>query len=57
VRPARAKQPTLFPNPVYYRVNGVALRAHRNYAIALDDLAQNGCAPYARITGSDRFST
>jgi hypothetical protein len=56
VRPVKAKQ-AAFPNPVYYRVSGVALRAQRHYAVALDDLAQNGCAPYARMTGSARFST
>ena len=27
------------------------------YTIALDDLAQNGCAPYAKIAGDARFST
>jgi len=53
LRPARAP----FPNPVYYRASGLALRAHRHYTLALDDLAQNGCAPYARMTGNARFST
>lgn len=46
-----------FPDPVYYRAVGVGLHAHRRYTVALDDLAQNGCAPYAKITGSARFST
>jgi hypothetical protein len=54
-KPAAAARPA-FPDPVYYRA-GVGLRAHRRYTIALDDLAQNGCAPYAKITGGDRFST
>jgi len=46
-----------FPNPVYYRATGLALHSHRHYTIALDDLAQNGCAPYAQLTGNARFST
>lgn len=46
-----------FPNPVYYRASGLALHAHRHYTLALDDVAQNGCTPYARITGNARFST
>jgi hypothetical protein len=44
-------------DPVYYRAAGIALRAHRHYTLALDDIAQNGCAPYAPITGDARFST
>jgi hypothetical protein len=55
-RPSGAA-PAPFPNPVYYRATGVTLHAHRNYAVALDDLAQNGCAPYAQISGDPRFST
>jgi hypothetical protein len=47
---------TPFPDPVYYRAAGLRLRAHRQYTIALDDMAQNGCAPYAEI-GDGRFST
>jgi hypothetical protein len=46
-----------FPNPVYYRAAGVGLRPHRGYTVALDDLAQNGCAPYAAMAGDARFST
>jgi hypothetical protein len=46
-----------FADPVYYRTSGLALHAHRHYTLALDDVAQNGCAPYARITGDARFST
>jgi hypothetical protein len=46
-----------FPNPVYYRATALNLRAKRHYTIALDDLAQNGCAPYAKIAGNARFST
>jgi hypothetical protein len=46
-----------FSDPVYYRAVGLGLHAHRHYTIALDDLAQNGCAPYAKITGDSRFST
>jgi hypothetical protein len=49
--------PSPFADPVYYRTAGLALHAHRHYTLALDDLAQNGCAPYARITGDARFST
>jgi hypothetical protein len=49
--------PSGFPNPVYYRAMGLNLRAKRHYTIALDDLAQNGCAPYAKIAGGARFST
>jgi hypothetical protein len=45
-----------FADPVYYRA-GLTLRAHRHYTLALDDVAQNGCAPYARLTGNARFST
>jgi hypothetical protein len=33
------------------------LHAHRHYTLALDDLAQNGCAPYAAIEGDARIST
>jgi hypothetical protein len=46
-----------FPNAVYYRASGVALHAHRHYTLALDDLAQNGCAPYAPMDGDARIST
>lgn len=46
-----------FRNPVYYRATGVALHAHRHYTVQLEDLAQNGCAPYAQISGDPRFST
>ncbi len=46
-----------FPNPVYYRAPALNLRSKRHYTIALDDLAQNGCAPYAKIAGDARFST
>ncbi|HEY5350744.1 MAG TPA: hypothetical protein VIJ64_13450 [Candidatus Lustribacter sp.] len=46
-----------WPDPVYYRAAGMALRAHRHYTLALDDIAQNGCAPYVPITGGARFST
>jgi hypothetical protein len=45
-----------FADPVYYRA-GIALNAHRHYTIALDDVSQNGCAPYAKVTGNARFST
>jgi hypothetical protein len=54
--PVHAKRAP-FPDPVYYRASGLALSAHRHYTIALDDVAQNSCAPYARITGNARFST
>jgi hypothetical protein len=46
-----------FADPVFYRSGGVALGPHRRYTIALDDLAQNGCAPYAPLIGNARFST
>jgi len=46
-----------FADPVYYRTSGLALHAHRHYTLALDDVAQNGCAPYARMNGNARFST
>ena len=55
-RPA-GTAPAPFANPVYYRATGVTLHAHQHYAVALDDLAQNGCAPYAQISGDPRFST
>lgn len=55
-KPASAAS-TAFPDPVYYRAAGIDLRAHRHYTIALEDLAQNGCAPYAKISGEARFST
>ena len=55
-KPAAAAQ-TAFSDPVFYRAVVAGIRAHRRYTIALDDLAQNGCAPYAKITGSARFST
>ena len=51
-----AKTPA-FPNPVFYRASGVALHAHRHYTLALDDVAQNGCAPYAELDGNARLST
>jgi hypothetical protein len=54
--PAHAA-PVPFRHPVYYRANGVALHAQGHYTVALDDLAQNGCAPYAQIAGDARFST
>jgi hypothetical protein len=54
--PAHAA-PSPFADSVYYRTTGLALHAHRHYTLALDDVAQNGCAPYARITGDGRFST
>jgi hypothetical protein len=41
----------------YYRSRALALRAGRRYTIALDNLAQNGCAPYAPLAGAARFST
>ena len=44
-------------DPVYYRASGLALRPHRHYTLALDDIAQNGCTPYVRMTGNARFST
>jgi hypothetical protein len=46
-----------FPAAVYYRASGLTLHAHRHYTLSLDDVAQNGCAPYARIAGVARFST
>jgi len=46
-----------FANPVYYRATGIALHGHRHYTVALDDLAQNGCAPYAQLSGDPHFST
>ena len=46
-----------FPAPVYYRASAVGLRANRQYTVALDDVAQNGCSPYVRIAGNPRFST
>ena len=49
--------PPAFRDPVYYKAAGNALRAHRHYTLALDDLAQNGCSPYAAMTGEARFST
>jgi hypothetical protein len=52
-----AVAPAPVPDPVYYRAAGLRLRAHRHYTIALDDMAQNGCAPYAEISGGARFST
>jgi hypothetical protein len=42
---------------VYYRSAGLALRPGQRYTIALDNLAQNGCAPFAPLTGEARFST
>ncbi len=55
-RPAHATG-AHWSNPVYYRAAGVALNAHRHYTIALDDVAQNGCAPFAQVSGNPRFST
>lgn len=49
--------PAAYPDPVYYRTVGNGLRSHRHYTLSLDDLAQNGCAPYAAMSGSARFST
>jgi hypothetical protein len=49
--------PSPWANPVYYRAPALNLRAKRHYTIALDDLAQNGCAPYVKIAGDARFST
>jgi hypothetical protein len=49
--------PSPFSHPVYYRASGITLQAHRHYTVALDDLAQNGCAPYAPLAGEARFST
>jgi hypothetical protein len=46
-----------FTDPVYYRAAGTDLGAHRHYTLALDDPAQNGCAPYVALTGEARFST
>ena len=55
-RPPHAAHPS-FPNPVYYRASGVALHPHRHYTLALDDVAQNGCAPYVSLAGNARFNT
>jgi hypothetical protein len=55
-RPANAPRPP-FANAVYYRAPGVTLHAHQQYTVAVDDLAQNGCAPYAQISGNPHFST
>lgn len=44
-------------NRIYYKASANALAPHRHYTLALDDLAQNGCAPYAALTGQARFST
>jgi hypothetical protein len=46
-----------FVHPIFYRANALGLHAHRHYTIALDDAAQNGCAPLARVNGDARFST
>jgi hypothetical protein len=54
--PAHA-QPAPFPGTVYYRAGGVGLRPHHTYTVALDDVAQNGCAPYVAIAGNAHFST
>lgn len=56
LRPAGTGR-SAFENAIYYRAAGVALRAHKHYTIALDDLAQNGCSPYVAIRGDARFST
>jgi len=56
MRPAHAARPA-FPDPVYYRAGRVALRAHRHYTLALNVVAQNGCAPYVSLAGNARFST
>jgi hypothetical protein len=45
------------PDARYYRSRGLALRAGQHYTIALDNLGQNGCAPYAALAGAARFST
>lgn len=52
---AHSKAP--FKSPVVYRARGVALRPGGHYTIALDDLAQNGCAPYVSLGDGARFST
>ena len=49
--------PPPFRDPIYYKASGSALAAHRHYTLALDDVAQNGCAPYAAMAGPARFST
>ena len=54
--PAHVKRAP-YADPVYYRAVGAALQTHRHYTLALDDEAQNGCAPYAAMTGEARFST
>jgi hypothetical protein len=54
--PAHAAQAP-FPAPVYYRASVAGLLTHRHYTVALDDVAQNSCSPYARIAGNPRFST
>jgi hypothetical protein len=41
----------------YYRSAGLGLHPGSTYTIALDNLAQNGCAPYAALAGNARFST
>jgi hypothetical protein len=46
-----------YADPVFYRAVGLALSRHRHYTLAVDDVAQNGCAPYAPLTGDARFST
>jgi hypothetical protein len=56
VRPAGASR-SAFEHAVYYRAAGVTLRAHKHYTVALDDVAQNGCAPYVALGGNARFST
>lgn len=58
-RSVRSRRHTRVPfaDPVFYRARGLALHAHGDYTIALDDLAQNGCAPYVALNGNTRFST
>jgi hypothetical protein len=46
-----------YADPVFYRALGLALSPHRHYTLAVDDVAQNGCAPYAPVSGDARFST
>ena len=45
-RPPHAAHP--LSEPGVLSGTGVALHAHRHYTVALDDIAQNGCAPYVR---------
>lgn len=43
--------PAALPGSVYYRSADLTLRPGQRYTIALDNVAQNGCAPYAPLTG------